>query len=104
MVEGVPNSIWTLRLEGVRHSIAEELWHIVYWQDLFLRWAQREPLPYPERAALGWRMLDTITNRSGTNWSLDLKMDWWALAESQDWRACRNSTPRSPSLDRIQGH
>jgi uncharacterized damage-inducible protein DinB len=47
----------TLRPGGVPHSIAEELWHIVYWQDRFLRWAQREPLPYPERAALGWRDL-----------------------------------------------
>ena len=60
MVEGVPNGICMLRPGGAPHSIAEELWHIVYWQDYLLRWARREPLPYPERAELGWRKLDAI--------------------------------------------
>jgi uncharacterized damage-inducible protein DinB len=61
VVKGVPNSIVTARPAGAPHSIAEELWHIVYWQDLFLRRAQREPLPYPDRATLGWQKLDTIS-------------------------------------------
>jgi uncharacterized damage-inducible protein DinB len=60
VVGGVPYGICTLRPGDVPHSIAEELWHIVYWQDHFLRWAQRELLPYPERAELGWRELNAI--------------------------------------------
>jgi uncharacterized damage-inducible protein DinB len=60
VVEAVSANACTLRPGGVPHSIADELWHIVYWQDHFLRWAQRDPLPYPERAGLGWRDLSAI--------------------------------------------
>ncbi len=44
------------------HSIAEELWHIVFWQDHFLRCARREGLVYPQHAKLGWRRPDSFSN------------------------------------------
>jgi len=34
------------RIPTAPHSIAEELWRVVFWQDNFLRWA-REDLAYP---------------------------------------------------------
>jgi len=39
---------------NVPHSIAEELWHIVFWQDHFLRCARQEDLAYPQHAQQGW--------------------------------------------------
>jgi len=62
VVAGIPENVRTLRIANVPHSIAEELWHIVYWQDLFLRWARREDLAYPSHAALGWRRLDCFSS------------------------------------------
>ena len=62
IVAGVPASSRTVRPGGVPHSIAEELWHVVYWQDLFLRWARSEPLAYPARAQDGWTTFDGLTD------------------------------------------
>ena len=33
------------------HSVFEELWHLVYWQDFLLAWAAGERRAYPEHAA-----------------------------------------------------
>jgi uncharacterized damage-inducible protein DinB len=60
IVSAIPEKIRTLRTANVPHSIAEELWHIVYWQDHFLRWARREELAYPEHAELGWRKMESL--------------------------------------------
>jgi uncharacterized damage-inducible protein DinB len=57
-VAEVPGAARAPRPSAPPHSIAEELWHIVFWQDLLLRWARLEQLPYPQRAHLGWRSLD----------------------------------------------
>jgi uncharacterized damage-inducible protein DinB len=62
IVSAVPEDIRTVRFLGVPHSIAEELWHIVFWQDHFLRWARREDLAYPEHAELGWQRLDSLSD------------------------------------------
>src|SRR5215469_13372680 len=62
IVSAIPEKLRTLRIAGTPHSIAEELWHIVYWQDHFLRWARREDLRYPEHAEAGWRRLDTLSD------------------------------------------
>ncbi len=50
----VPAAARTRRPDGAPHSIAEELWHITYWQDLFFRWARREQLSYPSHANERW--------------------------------------------------
>jgi uncharacterized damage-inducible protein DinB len=50
----VPAIARTARPSGAPHSIAEELWHLAYWLELFLRWARREQLPYPSQASEGW--------------------------------------------------
>ena len=44
------------------HSIAEELWHIVFWQDHFFRCARRESLAYPQHAKLGWKRLNSLSD------------------------------------------
>lgn len=57
IVQDIPVTARTARPCGSSHSVAEELWHVVYWQDHFLRWAQMEPLPYPAHSAEGWRVI-----------------------------------------------
>jgi uncharacterized damage-inducible protein DinB len=62
IVAGVPAASRIARPDGVPHSIAEELWHVVYWQDLFLGWARAQPLAYPARAEEGWRTIDALAD------------------------------------------
>jgi uncharacterized damage-inducible protein DinB len=65
IVASIPEVARTRRVANVAHSIAEELWHIVYWQDHFLRCARREPFAYPQHAGLGWQQIDSL---SETQW------------------------------------
>jgi uncharacterized damage-inducible protein DinB len=60
ILAAIPLDLRAQRPSGAPHSIVEELWHLVFWQDLFLRWARREPLPYPEHAELGWQRFDSV--------------------------------------------
>lgn len=60
IVSAIPGKIRTLRVPSVPHSIAEELWHVVFWQDRFLQWARRENLAYPQHAELGWQQIDSL--------------------------------------------
>ena len=62
IVSGIPESTRTLRIPNVPHSIAEELWHIVFWQDHFLRCARLKEFVYPQHASLGWRRLDSVSD------------------------------------------
>jgi hypothetical protein len=62
IVSVVPENIRTLRIGTVPHSIAEEFWHVVFWQDHFLRWARREDLAYPVHAHLRWRRIDFLSD------------------------------------------
>jgi hypothetical protein len=62
IVSAISEKIRTLRVPKVPHSIAEELWHIVFWQDRFLQWARREDLAYPQHAELGWRQIDSLSD------------------------------------------
>ncbi len=69
IVSGIPENTRTLRIPNVPHSIAEELWHIVFWQDHFLRCTRREDFLYPKHASLGWRTIDSFrVHRNGRNW------------------------------------
>lgn len=48
-----------LKQMGVRpdvspHSIYEELWHLVFWQDLLLNWTQDNPISLPAKETDSW--------------------------------------------------
>src|SRR5258707_8354029 len=63
----VPAIARTARPSGVPHSIAEELWHMAYWLELFLRWARREQLPYPSQASEGWTSFGALDEGGGSD-------------------------------------
>ena len=52
ILEAIPEALRTQRPPRTPHSIVEELWHIVYWMDHFLRWAHGELIPYPTWSSL----------------------------------------------------
>lgn len=54
VLEGVELKAMGVRPDVSPHSIYEELWHTVYWQNLLLAWIDGEDRPAPERAADGW--------------------------------------------------
>src|ERR1700687_2691257 len=72
IVSAIPEKIRTLRVPSVPHSIAEELWHVVFWQDRFLQWARREDLAYPQHAELGWQQIDSLSDSQCGNSSRHL--------------------------------
>ena len=65
IVAGISTRHRTARVAGAPHSIAEKLWHIVYWQDLFLRWSRSEAVKYPAHALEGWREFEVLAD---TEW------------------------------------
>ncbi len=60
ILDGIPRHARTARPAGAPHSIAEELWHLAFWLDLFLRWVRCESLPYPDSAQSGWLTLNSL--------------------------------------------
>lgn len=66
ILAAVPPGMRTERPGTAPHSIAEELWHLVFWQDCFLSGARREPVVYPEHAGPGWRTLDVLDDSEWT--------------------------------------
>lgn len=79
IVADVPYSSRTQRTSGAPHSIAEELWHVVYWQDLFVLWARGEESSYPAHAKEGWRTFETLDD---TGWSELVRRFEAGLAEA----------------------
>lgn len=54
VLEGIEVHQMGVRPDVAPHSIYEELWHLVYWQDLILGWADGADTPAPATAAEGW--------------------------------------------------
>jgi uncharacterized damage-inducible protein DinB len=98
IVMGIPAAARAGRPAGVPHSIAEELWHITYWLELFLRWARCEPLAYPSLASEGWSTIETVDEAHWNNLVERFKTGLAALAEiaGQADLATRLSTLEEP--------
>lgn len=62
ILSGLAGNVRTTRPEGLPHSISEELWHMIYWQDIFLRAVRLEPISYPAHSAEGWRRIDALSD------------------------------------------
>jgi uncharacterized damage-inducible protein DinB len=50
----VPAEVARRRPEGLPHSIWQLVWHMNFWMEYEIRRLAGSPIPYPERAALGW--------------------------------------------------
>jgi len=94
IVSAITKNTRTLPIPNVPRSIAEELWHIIFWQDHFLRCARREHLAYPQHAKLGWRRLDSLSNSHGRNSLCGLSPVWRRPPTSPDRRGWQNVIPR----------
>lgn len=96
IVSAIPENIRTRRLDPAAHSIAEELWHAVYWQDHFLRWIQRDNLPYPAHSESGWRQMDSI---SDSDWQALVSRFEAGLTEAADLAGQPGLTERYSTLE-----
>ena len=54
ILEGIELEQLSVRPGSVPHSIYEELWHLVYWQDFFLEVAEGSSRSQPPHAADTW--------------------------------------------------
>ncbi len=54
LLEGLEPGQWDARPEGVRHSLYDQLWHLVFWQDWEVAALRGEPTPPVPRAADSW--------------------------------------------------
>jgi uncharacterized damage-inducible protein DinB len=54
VLEGVELRQLGVRPDVAPHSIYEELWHMVFWQDLILHWIDGGSREVPEHAAESW--------------------------------------------------
>jgi len=54
ILENIELSQLGVRPDVAPHSIYEELWHTVYWQDLILAWLAGEDRASPEHASDSW--------------------------------------------------
>ena len=49
IVEGVSEALAHRQVAGAPHTLYEELWHIVFWQQITLDWISGVATPFPER-------------------------------------------------------
>ena len=54
IVAGVPEEVAHRRLAGAPHTIYQELWHILFWQQISLDWARGIETAYPENPQMGF--------------------------------------------------
>ena len=66
ILEGLESEDFGARIDGSPHTVFDELWHLVYWQDLILDWIAGKERGSPARAAESWpneRRLDAHTTQ-----------------------------------------
>lgn len=54
ILKGVEVKQMAVRPDVSPHSIYEELWHMVYWQNLLLEWVSENAVPLPKDLSETW--------------------------------------------------
>lgn len=54
ILEGLDPDLVHRNLPGVPHTIYQELWHIVFWQQVTLEWIDSKETPFPAEPAVGF--------------------------------------------------
>jgi uncharacterized damage-inducible protein DinB len=66
ILEGLSQELAHRCPPGAPHSIYAELWHIVFWQEISLRWIAGKTVNYPEHSSQGF---PTANDVASTPWS-----------------------------------
>jgi uncharacterized damage-inducible protein DinB len=64
ILEGLPSEAAHRIVEGAPRTIYEELWHIVYWQQMTTEWVNEIETPYPAHASEGFPAEDDQARES----------------------------------------
>jgi uncharacterized damage-inducible protein DinB len=75
ILEGLTDDLLHRKLPNVPHTIYEELWHLVFWQQITLDWISDVETPYPTKASDGFpsnttETFDQLRNRFFRNGEL----------------------------------
>lgn len=54
IIEGLSDELVHKRIPNTPHTIYEELWHIVFWQQVTLDWVQGIETPFPAKPSDGF--------------------------------------------------
>jgi uncharacterized damage-inducible protein DinB len=65
ILEGMGEDLAHRKIAGAPRTIYDELWHIVYWQQMTLDWIDGVETPYPEHASAGF---PTDGDAESENW------------------------------------
>jgi DinB superfamily len=61
ILAGLDDNLAHRRVPGTPRTIYEELWHIVFWQQMTLDWVDGVEMPVPEHASVGFPQDTTET-------------------------------------------
>jgi uncharacterized damage-inducible protein DinB len=54
ILEGVNHDLAHNRVDGAPHTIYDEVWHLAYWQQVSIDWANGVETPVPASASMGF--------------------------------------------------
>jgi DinB superfamily len=54
ILEGLPSDLAHRVIQGVPHTINQELWHIAFWQQVALGWVNGIETPFPAHSSAGF--------------------------------------------------
>jgi uncharacterized damage-inducible protein DinB len=62
VLECVDAELASRKTAGATHTIYEEVWHLAFWQQISLDWAQGIETPCPEHASIGFPTPEQIAS------------------------------------------
>jgi uncharacterized damage-inducible protein DinB len=62
ILEGLAEPLVHTVPAGASQGIYAELWHIVYWQEISLRWIGGKPVDYPEHSSQGFPSAEDVAS------------------------------------------
>jgi hypothetical protein len=60
VLECIDPDLAVRKTSGAPHAIYEEVWHLTFWQQISLEWAQGIETPCPEHASVGFPTAEQI--------------------------------------------
>lgn len=89
ILEGLTNDLAHRTPPGAPHSIYEELWHIVFWQQVTLDWIEGIETPFP------------ASPRDGFPTVLDAEREYWEQLYRRFFEGAEQAATAARNTDRL---
>jgi uncharacterized damage-inducible protein DinB len=90
IVEGLSDELVHQKPTGVPHSLYQELWHVVFWQQVSLDWISGVETPFPASPADGFPTV------------LDMEREDWAALRARFLRGLGQAAKAAGDTARIE--